>query len=132
MARILLVEPDQKLAATHANALKLTGHKVHIAATAQQGIIAADDEGPDVVVLEVQLVAHSGVEFLHEFRSYADWQSVPVIVLSHVAPQEFRASQRLLKSLGVAAYLYKPRTSLIALQAAVDDALQASLNIRES
>jgi DNA-binding response OmpR family regulator len=118
---MLLVEPDRKLARTYAQYFEAHGHKVVISSAAQPAISAADQQAPDVVILELQLVAHSGVEFLHEFRSYGDWRSIPIIVHSHVSPQEFLASQKLLKLLGVAAYHYKPRTSLHALLQSVEE-----------
>ena len=128
---ILLVEPDRKLAETYEKALELNQHQVKACATAQQAILAADAAKPDVVVLELQLVGHSGVEFLHEFRSYADWQSIPVIILSSVSPQEFRGSEALLKHLGVAAYYYKPRTSLKTLFDSIVEVSQTSLVLKD-
>jgi DNA-binding response OmpR family regulator len=119
MARILLLEPDKMLAKTYLSALNVAGHSVDVAATAQSAIGAADGTKPDIVVMELQLVSHSGVEFLYEFRSYTDWQDVPVIVLSHVPAAEFAASHDLLKRLGVKLYLYKPQTSLKKLVRAV-------------
>ena len=114
---ILLIEPDFVLARTYRAALALDGHMVRVAATAQAAIQEADDCRPDLVLLELQLVSHSGIEFLYEFRSYPDWQNVPVVVVSTVPPGEFADSWALLKNeLGVSAYRYKPRTSLKALQ----------------
>ena len=121
VAEILLVEPDQVLARTYAAALKVAGHHVRTSLTAQGALQAADANAPDLVLLELQLVAHSGVEFLHEFRSYADWQRIPVIINSSVPPQEFRQSVDMLKNrLGVQAYLYKPATTLSTLLDAVE------------
>jgi two-component system, OmpR family, KDP operon response regulator KdpE len=118
--RILLIEPDRRLAATYAEALQAVGHRVVTAPTAQPAITAADARRPDLVILELQLVEHSGIEFLYEFRSYRDWQAVPVIVQSQVPPAEFANSWPLLQDeLGVRTYLYKPRTSLRRLLAEV-------------
>jgi len=108
----------------------MAGHGVSHVTTAQRGILAADAVTPDVVVVELQLVGHSGIEFLYEFRSYVDWRHVPVIILSHVSPQEFRVNETLLKRLGVAAYHYKPRTSLKTLLASVADVSQLSLGLK--
>jgi len=110
---ILLVEPDKLLARSECQALEQAGHSVMVAATAQVAIQAADERRPDIVLLELQLVSHSGIEFLYEFRSYSDWQSIPVVALTQVPPAEFSGSAELLKhELGVVAYHYKPRTSL--------------------
>jgi len=114
--RILLVEPDAQLARTYAQALHDSGHEVVAAKTAQSAIHAADAHKPHLVLLEMQLVSHSGIEFLYEFRSYDDWQNIPVIILSVVPPGEFAGSRQLLeKELGVTGYYYKPHTSLAQL-----------------
>jgi DNA-binding response OmpR family regulator len=123
MGHIIVLEPDVRLARTYGGLFATRSHTVEACTTAQDAIIAADEQKPDVVVLELQLVAHSGVEFLYEFRSYADWQAVPVIILSNVPPDEFAKSRSLLRRLGVAAYYYKPRTSLQTLLHGVEDAL---------
>lgn len=116
MAHILLIEPDRSLALAYARALEVAGHTVAMSSSAQTALEAADESSPEVVLLELQLVAHSGVEFLYEFRSYADWQTIPVIILSKVPPAEFNQSLRMMKEhLGIAAYCYKPQTDLSQL-----------------
>lgn len=122
MARILLLEPDHLLARTFCRALQAAGYAVDCCANAQAAIVAADTYRPDIVVMELQLVSHSGIEFLYEFRTYADWMTVPVIILTHVPPGEFGASRDvLMKELGVATYLYKPQTSLQKLVSSVNE-----------
>jgi DNA-binding response OmpR family regulator len=124
MTHVLIVEPDRKLARIFATALERAGHSTQCAALAQDAISAADERRPDLVLLELQLVAHGGIEFLYEFRSYADWQDVPVIIVSHVPPTEFAGSRELLYDrLGVRQYHYKPGLTLQALLASVDDSL---------
>ena len=90
-------------------------------ASAQSAVFGADEVMPDVVVLEMQLVGHSGLEFLYEFRSYSEWQHIPVIIHSHIPAGEFMEGWQILKEqLGVAAYHYKPLTSLHALLRSVN------------
>jgi DNA-binding response OmpR family regulator len=127
MPRLLILEPDVRLAVTYAKALEVRGHQVVTTATAQAAVLAADSQRPDLVILELQLTAHSGVEFLYEFRSYVDWMAIPAIILSNVPPAEFVGSQGLLhRQLGVVAYYYKPRTSLQILSHAVENALSGA------
>jgi DNA-binding response OmpR family regulator len=117
---ILIVEPDKILAETYASALRAAGHKVITCRGAQEAIFAADANAPDAILLELQLVSHSGIEFLYEFRSYPEWQHIPVIVCSQVPPTEFLDSWGLLQGeLGVTDYLYKPQTTLVKLCRAV-------------
>lgn len=125
MAEILLIEPDRLLAESYVRALEAAGHGVNAASGAQAAILAADAIRPDMVVLELQLVEHSGIEFLYEFRSYQDWQGVPVIIQTNVPAAEFNDSWRLLRDeLGVREYLYKPHTSLRQLIASVNGHLK--------
>lgn len=113
MARILLIEPDSALAKVYLQALRQAGYETQRAASAQEAIYCADEVLPDVVVLEVQLAAHSGVEFLYEFRSYPEWRHIPVIINSYTPPQDFTAVMSILTAqLGVRALHYKPQTSL--------------------
>ncbi|HEY5442044.1 MAG TPA: response regulator [Candidatus Saccharimonadales bacterium] len=120
MPRILLIEPDRRLGETYTQALTADGHQVVTVPGAQAAITAADAARPDIVIIELQLVEHSGIEFLYEFRSYIDWQTIPVIIHSQVPPAEFSDSRQLLETeLGVHTYLYKPRTSLRQLLAQV-------------
>jgi DNA-binding response OmpR family regulator len=124
MAQILLIEPDRLLTETYYQALVAAGHQVAACAGAQAAITAADQARPDLVILELQLIEHSGIEFLYEFRSYPEWQSIPVLIQTQVPPGEFADSWQLLRhELGINAYLYKPQTSLRQLLANVRDQL---------
>ena len=120
MAQILLVEPDRLLADIYRQALESAGHRVVMCASAQSAIFAADEIKPDMVILELQLIGHSGIEFLYEFHSYPDWQNIPVLIQSHVPAGEFAGSWDMLQQqLGVRAYFYKPLTTIRALLASV-------------
>jgi DNA-binding response OmpR family regulator len=120
MARILLIEPDAVLSKIYHQVLVSVGHAVHVSRSAQHGIFTTDEIVPELIILELQLIGHSGIEFLYELRSYSDWKRIPVVVMSHVPPQEFSGSASLLKhTLGVREYFYKPQTSLSSLLATV-------------
>lgn len=124
MVSILLIEPDRLLADSYCLALASAGHQVGVCPSAQAGIMVADQVNPDLVVLEIQLVEHSGIEFLYEFRSYPEWQAVPVLIHSNVPLSEFEADLGLLRTeLGVTGYLYKPQTTLNQLITAVEEQL---------
>jgi DNA-binding response OmpR family regulator len=127
MARILLIEPDYILAKIYYEALSQAGHEVIPVAGAQTALVVADDIKPELVILELQLIEHSGVEFLYEFRSYPDWQQVPVILHTQVPPAEFNQNRESLnQQLNIKSYLYKPQTSLHELVSQVDQQLAVS------
>lgn len=118
---LLLIEPNPILARTYGNAFVHAGFTVSHATGAQRAIDAADKHQPDLVVLELQLSAHSGIEFLHEFRSYPEWQHIPVMVHTMIPPTSMDRgiTEALKNELGVCAVLYKPRTNLQQLVRAV-------------
>lgn len=119
--KIVLLEPDKVLADTYRQALMQDGHRVVMCASAQAAVFAADELRPDLVIMELQLTGHSGIEFLYEFRSYDDWAAVPVLVLTNVPAGEFSGSWDLLRDqLQVQAYHYKPLTSLRTLLRSVN------------
>lgn len=120
---VLLIEPDAKLAHIYEQSLRNAGHAVTWAAHAQDAVHAADSAKPNVVVLELQLTAHSGVEFLYEFRSYPEWQNIPVVLLTMVPPSSLQITGDMMKTFGIVDCLYKPATNLKQLVGAVEEAL---------
>jgi DNA-binding response OmpR family regulator len=124
MAHIIMIEPDRLLAETYVAACAQAGHSLVPCASAQAAVLAADQKRPDVVIVELQLIAHSGIEFLYEFRSYPEWHDVPLIVHSQVPGGEFATNWQLFKEqLNIAHYLYKPQTSLKELLSTINQVL---------
>lgn len=122
MSRILLIEPNRILAKQYWTVLEQAGHEVIICLNGQMGIGAADEQTPDLVILELQLKKHNGIEFLYEFRSYPEWQNVPVIAHTMVSEDKL-AGASVLPLLGLSNYIYKPVSNLQKLVQAVDEAL---------
>ncbi len=112
---ILLIEPDQILAKTYFQSIEKLGFKVTHTTGAQSAIYSMDQQTPDLVILEMQLIKHSGVEFLYEMRSYKEWQKIPVLLHSFIPVQKIHKLQDSLSQLSVSGYLYKPQTSLSQL-----------------
>lgn len=126
MKRILLIEPNTTLAKIYTRLFTEDSYQVSHATNAQSAIDAADAASPDIVMLELQLPKHSGIEFLHEFRSYPEWNKVPVVINSLAAPNllaDFR--QALARDLDVVAILYKPKASLDVLRQTIQMHLAA-------
>lgn len=117
---ILLIEPDAVAGPLYAAGLQAADHSVATAPSAQVAIGAADTKTPDVVIMEMQLGAHNGIAFLQEFRSYAEWQQVPIIIHSFqkppADPDVFVALQQ---EYGMCSWLYKPQTSIALLVSTV-------------
>lgn len=112
MNNVLIVEPNKVLAKTYAKSLDLIGIKSYIASGAQEAIDCADNNTPNIVLLELQLAEHSGLEFLYEFRSHTDWRHVPIIINTNIPSQRITQNKQQLDRLGIRKVLYKPQASL--------------------
>lgn len=116
---ILLVEPDKILGGATVGSLQDRGHRVVWHRSGQSALDSLDQQMPDVIIIEIQLGIHNGIEFLYELRSYPEWQNIPVIVHTindHVTDRHFSVS---FEELGVETVLYKPRTTAHQLGQAV-------------
>ena len=125
--RILLLEPNQHVARRAKEHLVAAGYDTSWSKNAQDAINLADQHAPDLVIMELLLTAHSGIEFLYEFRSYSEWRAVPAIIFSRITRAELSVSDKVLADLGVVTVLYKPNTSLNRLEARA----AAALAVRE-
>lgn len=119
MATVLLVEPDKILAGNYTATLVSHGHSVVAALGGQAAVYAAEKSTPDIIVMELQLPEHNGMELLYELRSYPDWQDIPVVLLTMVPDAAIRFDENVRERLGIEGYLYKPQTKLSHLTRAV-------------
>lgn len=113
MNQILLIEPDKILSESYELSFKKHNYQIKIVRDAQSAIYAVDKKVPDLIILEIQLAIHSGIEFLYELRSYSEWQAIPVLILSVVSRSEFSDSEYILfKELNVFDYCDKSKVSI--------------------
>jgi DNA-binding response OmpR family regulator len=113
MTHVLILEPDRLLAKTYQQALAHAGYDVSYATSGQEAVDIADQKTPDLIVLELQLPAHNGLEFLYEFRSYGEWQAIPIIVNTVIPSKDLGlVAETINKELGIREWHYKPQTDL--------------------
>ena len=122
-ANILLLEPDAIMGRIYQTSLTKKGHVVNRFSNADAAIASIDQHLPDLVIVELQLPMHNGVEFLYEFRSYQDLVHIPVVILTNIPPMLKSFNSGFWEQLGVAAYHYKPLTKLSDLTRSIDRVL---------
>ncbi len=113
-ARALLIEPDNVLLSQYGR--KLAQHfDVVPTLNAQYAIDALDGDMSrfDLIVMDFGLGQNNGVEFLHEIRSYDDWATIPVVVMSSVPTNRLPLEK--LETYGIQSVLYKPQTTPLEL-----------------
>ncbi len=124
MSRILLIESDRLIAANVIKVLKKAGYEVDWQVDPQSALDIADNELPSVIIIDLVLAGHGGIEFLYEFRSYPDWQEIPVVVFSSLSAEELKEALVGFDHLNVTNYHYKPNTTLAELTRTVGRILQ--------
>lgn len=120
---VLIVEPSKQLSGVIAQALekvKIEAQPVH---SSEQAILAAENKDLKAVVIELLMPKHNGLEFIYEFRSYADWFDIPIIIYSQLPREELGLTSALMSDLGIYSHLYKPTTSLDKLVSEVQRAI---------
>lgn len=124
MSQVLLIESDRLIASNVLQVFRKSGHTVNWQVDPQVALDIADNELPGVIIIDLVLAAHSGIEFLYEFRSYPDWQEVPIVVFSSLSVEELKEALRGFEHLNVTDYHYKPNTKLTDLVRTVEHILQ--------
>jgi two-component system KDP operon response regulator KdpE len=76
---VLIVEDDVSVRRSLATGLPVEGFRVLEASTVRDAIRDARQYVPDVVVLDLGLPDHDGIEVLRDLRT---WSAIPVIILS--------------------------------------------------
>lgn len=105
MANVLLIEDDDAQRFVAGFALKKAGHQVREAADGPQGLAAAREERPDVIVCDVMMPGMTGYEVLAELRADAQLATVPFILLTAMSD---RKHMRQGMTAGADDYLTKP------------------------
>lgn len=110
--RVLIVEPSKDLAQVISESFATKGAITDVAYTAQGGIASADKNKPDIVILELLISEHNGLEFIHEFKSYQDWFDVPIIIYSDLSSEELGRAVGWTTDMNIIKHFYKPTVTL--------------------
>lgn len=111
MSTILLIEDDPWLSDLYKDVLE--GEPNCIVKPANNAAVALDaleDGEVDLILLDMFLPDHNGIELLHELSSHSDLNNKPIIILSSVFPHDLKLDQERWSHYGVKQYLYKPET----------------------
>lgn len=123
MKHICVVEPDIQLARAYKTVLLSDRATVQTFTTPAQAITAFETTMPDVVVLELAIPAHNGLELLYEMHSYSDTRHIAVVVYSIVKFEDIPWGFVSPEDLGITRYLNKTTDSLLDLKEAVYEIL---------
>ena len=134
-SKVLVVEDSKFLRIATERALSRAGFAVSTAADGEEALQVANDQLPDIILLDMMLPKISGPEVLRALKANPATMDIPVIVLTSLSQ---RNEERLLHE-GAAAYFEKSTLELDKssdrLAATVETVLerinhQKSLNLR--
>jgi two-component system KDP operon response regulator KdpE len=116
MTRVLVVDDEPQIRRALRTSLEAHGYEVATAGTGEEGVLAAAEAAPDLVLLDLGLPDLDGTEVIERVRSFSD---VPVIVLSvrdrqadKVAALDAGADDYVTKPFGVEELLARLRAAL--------------------
>ena len=104
-AKILVVDDEPDFLSTIQCRLEWCHFKVITAANGKEGLEKAENEKPDLVLLDTSMPFMNGHEMLERMRNHPALKSIPVIMVTALCePQNIAAAS----SYGVADYIAKP------------------------
>ena len=114
---VLVVEDDEDMRDVYSAGLGHVGYRVITAATGTDGLRAARDEHPDVIVLDLSIAGADGWEVVRCLKASQKTGDIPVLLVTGYSNLANRA-----RAEGCAGYLTKP-IRLDALRTAVASVL---------
>lgn len=81
-SRVLLVEDEEDIAFILRFLLERNGFQVDHAPDGREAMARLDRDPPDIVILDIMLPYHDGLEIVEALRNRPSWQAVPVLMLT--------------------------------------------------
>jgi len=82
MARILFVDDDPLTLETYSYIISFYGHEVLLAGTAEQALETAQNESPDLMILDMNLPDLHGFDLLRRLRKNTMTADIPAVMIT--------------------------------------------------
>lgn len=115
--RVLLAEDDRVLRRAGEVMLRKHGYEVSLAADGEEALIRAQEDMPDLILLDVILPKMLGFEVLRLLKASEATAKIPVVMLSNL---EQASDQQEALDAGAIAFITKSNVRLDRLAAEVD------------
>ncbi len=104
-AKILIVDDQHDLVSTIQCRLEWCNCEVITAANGREGLEKAENDRPDLILLDTNMPVMNGHEMLKHLRGHSDLKDIPVIMVTVICePQDIATAS----SYGIADYVTKP------------------------
>lgn len=108
---VLMIEDDELLAKMYGLKLEMAGYDVLLAHNARDAQSIAQENTPDVVLLDILLPKVNGLTVLKDLRKSPKTMHCPVIILTNLTGSEVDMDEEVADALGVVAYLVKSKVT---------------------
>jgi DNA-binding response OmpR family regulator len=88
MKKVLIIEDDSFLQGLEVSKLKKDSYEVIVASTGEEGMDKINEEGIDLILLDLILPKFDGFEILRKVRETEKLKKVPVIVFSNLSEEK--------------------------------------------
>ena len=105
MSLVLIVEDNEKNLKLVRDVLQVKGYDTLEAGTAEEGLVLAAKQKPDLVLMDIQLPGMNGIEALKALQADPATARIPVIAITASVMQQDRKH---ITEAGFDAYLSKP------------------------
>lgn len=113
LAKILVVDDAYSVRSSLKQLLQDAGYAVETARDGLEAIASLQAQGADIVLSDLEMPNMNGVELCQHLRASADWQHLPIIMISSRTQEKHQA---MAAQAGVDAYLGKPYAEAQLLQ----------------
>jgi DNA-binding response OmpR family regulator len=120
MKTILIIEDDPALSRVYKDKFTAAGFNVVIAGDGESGIAALDDK-PDLVILDLLLPKKDGFAVLESMHAHITWKKIPVLIASNLGVEE---DMEKAKKMGAMDYFVKSDVTLADLVSKVKRILE--------
>lgn len=121
--RILLVEDDDALAKAYTSRLVAEGFEIKRVSNGEEGLSAALEFKPDLIILDAMMPKVSGFDVLDILRNTPETTNIRIIMLSALSQD---SDQKRAKDLGVDDYLIKSQVMMSDVVARIKSNLNLS------
>ncbi|MBI4036372.1 response regulator [Candidatus Daviesbacteria bacterium] len=109
MKRILIIEDNEYMGRMYQNMLSLENFRVELATSGEEGIKRAQDNNPDLILLDIIMPNLNGLQVLEKLKNNSQTKTIPVVILTVVGEKEI--IDKALK-LGAVGYIIKSSLNL--------------------
>ena len=119
--RILSVEDQEDNRRIVRDLLTSVGYEMIEAADGESGVRLAEEQRPDLILMDIQLPGIDGYEATRRIKARAELQNIPVIVVTSYALSGDDAKARAAGSDAYVAKPFSPRELLATIRRFLDD-----------